>query len=44
MNAISIPITGANKINDIVFIIGSELIAEKPPKAIAAPAKAPIKA
>ena len=44
INAIIIPIIGASKINDIVLKIGSELMAENPPYAMAAPAKAPISA
>jgi hypothetical protein len=38
------PIKGANRIKEIVLITGSELIDCRPPKAMAAPEKAPISA
>ncbi len=44
INAMIIPINGANKIKEAVFITGAELTALKLPAcAIAAPAKPPIK-
>src|SRR5215207_736331 len=39
----SIPTKGARKINSTVFITGAELTAPRPPWAMAAPAKPPIR-
>ena len=44
MKATIIPITGARSMKETVFKIGSPLMDENPPNAIAAPAKDPIKA